>query len=474
MATKSNFIDSDCNTDVEKNKFLSLQFSLRKQKRQSIFDVVVLKKKELQKDLNTVSAFMEIMIKTHKAVRSQLDENFNDLCNKYQNKKKDLDKNKRYKVCLNIIVDDLYKKYEIFKCHLKKEDEENKYLEEKINKLEKCLNEEKKNITRLKDQNHNHIKFLEQKSEELAKITQELVDKTDELNKEKEVTRKLKLKFDGFIQEVDNLKLEELQQIKNTDLLKTEIEIEKNHNNEFNQIVYDQQNQEQELTEVLEAWYNKIDFLKQMIEKGNDQADISINKLREEKSNVEKEKIYLDNEVKITREELNKLVHKNENLNTHMNELQCRLDTANKNSDEKQKLSMEKIEKIHKDTKKLIIDINSKNKLIIELEEELLETKKRYKTQTEKAHNLKIQLENLKHKQNQMPIKCEKSPIIDYNDYNSSVDRVLKNATLGNEKLSTINTTIKYIGRTNNFKEKNQVYENLITKCNTFINYFTK
>lgn len=412
--------------------------------KQSILNNVALKKEELQRQLYTLSTCMEDIIKKHKTVVSQLYQNFNELWDKYQNKIIDLDKNKRYKECLNIIVDDLYKMYETFKCHLKEQYEENKYLEDKFYKLEKQLNEEKKNIICLIDQNQKYIKCLEQKSEELTKITQKLMEKTDELNNKKKENRNLKSKLDDYIQKVDKFKLEEFQQIKNIDIFKTKIEIEIARNKEFNQIICEQRNQKQELVEALKRGNMKIERLKQTIEKENIEAKCSINKLRKKNLNVDKEKEDLNKEIKETKDESEKRFYENELKKSQIKELQCKLDTALENSDEKKKLKMEKIEKIHGDIKKSITDINTKNSYIIELEEQLLDIKKRYKTKVEMAHNFKIQLDNLKHNQYLLPMMCEdsKDSIIAYHNDNS-----LTKFSQKNDKIKT-NCNFKYVFNT--------------------------
>lgn len=447
---------NSCDTDAEENT-KNLACCLKEQVvKQPILNDIVLKKEELKRQLNAISAFMEHMIKKHITVVSQLYENFNDLWNKYQITMDDLDKSKRYKdKYLNIIVDDLYKKYETFKYHLEEHYEENIYLESKFNGLKKCLDEERKNIPCLKDENQYYIKCLEQKSEELNKITKKLVEKTDELNKEKEEALNVKSKLDDVIRKVEKFKLEELQQIKNIELLKTKIDIEKNCNKELTQTISEQENQIQELTEVLEKCNKKIEGLKQKIKEKNVHTENSINILQKEKLNVEEEKGQLDKEVKETKGEVEKLMYQNQYQKTYINELQIELDTAIKNSNEKKTLSIEKIEKINEDTNKLIIDIESKNQFIIELEEQLLTTKKRYKTQAENSHHLKLQLENVKHKQNLMPMKCEENLIADHNNYGlaNCANEVMDNAKLGGATLTSsvahINSTTDRFGENN-------------------------
>lgn len=445
---------NNCDTDAENTNLACCL--IEQAVKQPILNDVVLRKEELKRQLNALSTFMEDMIKRHITVVSQLYENFNDLWNKYQITMDDLDRSKGHKdKYLNIIVDDLYKKYETFKYHLEEHYEENIYLESKYIELKKCLNEEKKNTICLKDENQYYIKCLEQKSEELNQITKKLIKKTDELNKEKEETLNVKSKLDDVIRKVEKFKLEELKQIKNIDILKTKIEIEKNCNKELTQTICEQKNQIQELTDVLEKCNKKIEGLKQTIEEENVQANNSINKLQKEKLNVEKEKAYLDKDVKETKEKIEKLMQQNQYQKTHINELQCELDTAIKNSTEKETLSLEKIEKINKDTNKLMTDIESKNQFIIELEEQLLKTKKRYKTQAENSHNLKLQLENVVHKQNLMPMKCEENLIADHNNYSltNCMNEIQDNAKLDG---ATLTSSVEYTdSTTDHFGENN-------------------
>ncbi|VVC42357.1 Hypothetical protein CINCED_3A010024 [Cinara cedri] len=484
MSTKTNNCvnhKNDCN--AEDNINANLECCLREQDmKEYMLNEVILEKEELKNQLNNASKFVNDMLEKNKVLVKELHQNYNNLFNKYRMKTKDLDDSKNNNECLNVKIGGLMKNNESLKCHLKERDAGNKYLEEKICKLEKCLNEEKQTTACLKDQNQNQLRCLEQKSEELTKVTQKLNEKTDELNKEKEVTRKLIPKLDDCMRRIDKLKLQELQQIKNLDMLKTEVEIEQNRNKECNQLVCVQKNNIQELKEGLDKCNRKIAMLNQAMEKEKLQADSFIGKLRKEKCNIEKERGNLEKEVKERKKELEKLESEKEHLKTSTKELKCKLDTVIKNSDEKEKLSMEKFEKIQTETNNLKTDLNVKCQLVVELEDKLSETKKMHKCEAEKAHNLKIQLDNLKHKQNIMKSssnKCSgKSPATDDSNSNlmiSRVNDVLVNSKLDCERItSSAKSPSMMDSSMDDFEDKNQVFEKLISKCNSLVNYFSK
>lgn len=465
--------------DTEDSSNVNVECSRSQDIKQCMLNDVVLEREELQNQLSNAAVFIDSMVEKNKAVILQLQENYSILWNRYLCKSKDFDNSKNHNECLNAKIDGLIKNNESLKCLLHERDEKITYLEEKINKLDKCLNEEKQNTTCLKNQNQCHVKCLEEKSEELIKVTQKLNDKKDELCKEKEIIRKLKPKLDDCMNKLDKLKLKEFQQIKNIDILKSELEIEKTRYKECDQTVYIQKNQIQELTEELEKYNKKIEGLKQTMENEKNQFNCRIEHLRREKCNIEKERGDLERELKECMKEMEKLECQNEHMKIHMDELNCKLNTEINNSEEKEKLSTERFAKIQNDVKCLKADINVKSQLIVELEDKLLETKKLQKIESEKAHNLKIQFDNLKHKQNIMSSKkCSSSKCSIADDSNcnlmtSNVNEMMNNSNSDCKHLTASNKTCTD-SSTDDFDVKNQVFEQLIAKCNSIVNYFGK
>lgn len=412
-------------------------------------------------------------VKTQKQIHCKLTENYNVLWNKYQNKKKELDNSKCVQECLSNKIDELNKKCDKLLCMLKEQGEKNKCLEEEYNQLDECLKEEKNNVTSLKVQNQKKKMCLERTSEELNKTKQILNEQCCEITKIKEEHCKLKSKSE-FLQDtlslkVDKCNLIELQLAKNKEIAKTEVQLQKYRNTELDQILCKQNNQLQELTEMLGKDNERINVLKETIGKERIEAENCIDKIRQKKLKVEKEREELNKKLEEHMEKLKCSEIQIDHLNSEMNELQYKLDMTIKDSNEKQKLSAECMEKIKNDMNKLKTEITSKNQIIIQLEQQICEAKKMHMIATENICNLKRKLEKLRDK----PVKCisnsnqcvtPKIPCTtSHNNYQMTdhVNKVLHELKLDNDG----NCSEVLEGNTQNF-------ENLIIQCNSIINHF--
>lgn len=455
---------------------------MRKEIERSMLNDAVLEKEELQNQLTGAFEFTKYMIEHSKSVVRWFCVDYNMLWDEYRNKKNELDKINNYVECINVETNELHKTYEASKCNLKVLEDKNSCLEENIDELEKCLNGEYTNIKCLHYQNQSQRFCLEQKSEKLAETKQKLVEITDELNRENtQIRDTLKPKLDGFVQEAGKLKSKKSQNIQNVDRLLKELEMERNHTKELNQTIRQQKNQNQKLTEVFEECNEKIQVLKQTVENENVWAENRIDKLRKEILNVDNERRYLDNEFKQSKKELHKFEYQNDQLTTDVKRLQFKIDGVNKNSDEYQKLSIEKMEKKQEDFKKLMIDLNSKERIIVELEKKLSETRKMHKTESENARSFKMQLVDLNHKPeiiNSQKYKKHENisgdsdhNIIDCSSQiNCSVLIDFKSA--GENIITTTTKTVKRTDSADDFEEKNRELEKLIEKCNSLVNDF--
>lgn len=382
-----------------------------------------------------------------KSVVCQLGDNQNEQWNGHQNRKDRLDSIKNRRVCFNVETDDLL--IERNECSersdLKESDEKN------IKKLVKCLKAENIRELILKDQNQDHINGSEQKSEELVKTNQKLIELIDQLDRvDKEETLKL-------------------------DHLLKRIGMGEKYGSDLNQTIFQQKIQNQELSEVLEKCNKKIEVIKQSIDKDNVESENRIDVLRGERLNVEEEGIYLKKELKKSEKELEQLRHQNERLNTDVNKLQCKLNGLVKNSDEKHKLSTKIVEINQADNKQLMAEIYSKKQLIVQLEAKLSETRKTHKTEADNVHNLKIKLENLKHKRNIIM-----SPVIKCGDHNkydpqtSRVNKILDDFKSDSENI-ILTTPKKRTGcRPDDFEDSDQEIEHLIKTCESLVNDFNK
>ncbi|VVC35594.1 Hypothetical protein CINCED_3A014419 [Cinara cedri] len=444
-------------------------------------------------------------IKNSKSLNNQLNKFDADLCDEFQSKNNDIDTIKNFEVCFNAVTEDSVTNSESSKdcSNFNELDEENKLLVKNINILEKWINEINENEMRSNNRNQNHIMGSENKSEDLTKKEQKLVTKTnvkeeickpkpnlddftqkednlqhimclennpEDLTKkeqkivtktdEKEEICKLKPNFDDIIQKEDNL-----QHIINLDKMKKTIEIGEKYAKETNEAIRLQKDQNKKLTEVLESCNKQIEIIKQKIDEKNVESENFIVQLRTEKLNVEEERRDLEKKYKKSKQELEELEHQKELLNANFSKLHCKLNGINKNMDENHKLLTEKIEKTRTETKRLLNEIYLKKQLIVELNGKLAEMREAYKTEAENVHNLKIQLDNLKHKQSVMM-----SPIV--NSQTSHVNIVLNNFKLDSDNMSGMSA--ECAGSPDDYEDTNQEFDDLIKTCYLLVDDYNK
>lgn len=382
-----------------------------------------------------------------KSVVCQLGGNRTEQWNEHQNKKDRLDSIKNQRVCFNVETDDLL----IERIESSERSDLIELNEKNMDKSDECLKD--KNIREfiLKDQNQDYIEGFEQTSEEPVKTNQKLIELIDQLDRvDKEETLKL-------------------------DYLLKRLGMGEKYGSDLNQTIFQQKIQNQDLSEVLEKCNQKIDVIKQTIDKSNVESENRIDVLRGERLNVEEERISLEKELKKCEKELEQLGHQNERLNTDVNKLQCKLDGVVKNSDEKHKLLTKTVKTNLADNKQLMAEIDSKKQLIVRLEAKLSETRKTHKTEAENVHNLKIKLDNLKHKRNIIM-----SPVIKCGDHNkydpqtSRVNKVLDDFKSDSENI-ILTTPKERTGRCpDDFEDSDQEIEDLIKTCKSLVNDFNK
>lgn len=431
-----------------------------------------LEKEQLQRQLNSASIYIDDTLKNHQALTCQFHNDFNELKKKYQNKCIELNKIKGHKEFFNAKIEELTRKCETLECNLKEQYEKNKFLQEKNCKLENCINEDKQNITCLIGQLQNQKQCIDKNCEEVNKIAHQKNEKNNLRNKEKEEQCKLKSKIQCLEKELSQIieqsRLEICQLNQNIDSLRTEIEVQEKRNAELNQKLCELNNKQLEQNDLLTESNHKNKTIKDTMEKEKAQSNNYIYKLRKEKVNVEKKIDELEKKAEKRIDELKKMEYKNEQLKMKNNELQCKLNTAIKNSGGYLKQSTEKIEKMYDDNRKLKNDINCKNLMITELEDKLLEVKKIHTGKADNVQNLKKQLDNVQFK----PInKCHQSIKLPNNNDNCQLSpTVLDELKTDCEHLTT-RMKSEDCG-INDLEERNQLFEKLITKCISIINYF--
>lgn len=435
---------------------------------------LLLENEELQRKLNCASNYIDDTLKKHNGLICQYKNDYNELWKKYQNKSIELNKNKSNKEFFIGKIEELNSKCESLECHLKEQYDKNQCLQEQNSKLEKFLNDNKQNITLLKGQLQNQKQCFNKNCEESNRTTHEMNGKIDSRNQEKEEHCKLKSKIQCLENElsknIEKSKSEINQLTKNIDCLKIEIELQKKKNTELNQMLSEQNDKQQELTEMLVQSNKSNKVLKETMGKEKAQTNNYICKLRKEKLDIEKKKDELEKKGEKRIEELKKMEHKNEQLKSRNSELQCKLDIAIKNSGGYLKTSTEKIEKMYDDNKKLKNDLTFKNHRITELENKLLDVKNIHTGKADNVQNLKEQLDNIQCRQNNItPInKCHQNST---NDDNFQ----LPNTVLDDLKIDCehLTTSIKFDDcGINHLEERNQLFEKLITKCISILNYF--
>lgn len=423
-----------------------------------------MEQKELESRLFNTSTFIDDSIKNHEMAHAQYTDNYNTLKCKYQNKTKELENANNLKDCLTVKIDEMDEKIRKLSCWLKKQAESNKCLETENCNLKEFDCKDNNYKYKLENEIQNRIKCSENIVEELNVAALKMEEKNQEVKKEKEECRRLKCKIERvqneILKKVEHSKVLEMQLTKDKDMLKTEIQIQKNRNMELNKILCEQKTERQELSAALEKSYEKIDALKRTLDKVRVQTQQYIDYLRKERSNHGgKEREELDRETERQMEELKKLENENKRLRCQMDELQCKFETIIKNSEEKQKLSTEKIEKINCDTKKLMLEMTSKNQTIKDLEEKLSKVERTHKTEIENMHCFKRELENLKQKQTTMPSKYKPSSCTD-----KCQELVSRKMCMDFDGFHTSSRNV----------HGGQDLEDVLTKCNSIINYCKK
>lgn len=471
--------NNNCCDTVEENRNVNnIQCCIREVEAKELqLNQLHIEKDKLIRQLNNASIYIGQTIKKHQALTCRFNNNYNDLKKKYQNKSIELNKIKGYKEFFNAKIDELTRKCATLECNLKEQYEKNKYLQEKNSLLENCINEDKQNITCLLAQLQNQKQCINKNSEEMNKTVNQINEKTNLRNKEKEEQCKLKSKIQCLENELSQIieksKSEICQLTKNIDCLKTEIEVQEKRNEELNQKLCEQNCKQQEQNDLLTQSNHANKSIKETMEKEKAQSNNYIYKLRKEKINLEKKIDDLEKKAERRKDELKKLEHKNEQLKMKNNELQCKLNTAIKNSGGYLKSSTEKIEKMYDDNKKLKNDITCKNLKITELEEKLLEIKKIHTGKADNVYNLKRQLDNVQYKQNVLPTADkyqQNATILNNNDNCQLSPKVLDELKVDCEHLTARIKSEDY--GINDLEERNQMFEKLITKCISIINYF--
>lgn len=364
-------------------------------------------KRELEKKLYGVSKVIEDTVKKHEIERSQLSENFNVSWNKYQAKKVELKTANKCMELLKAELNELIKTNDNLDCRLEELNEKYKCLERDNRELNNCLIVSKKKINNLKSDNEIQTQSLSENAEELTRTKHKLMETNDESKEVEEECRKLRNKMeflqDELLDAVEKAKMSELMLIKDIDVLKSENHIEETRNAELNRNLCGEKSEQRELRVALKKSNEKCNALKETLKETRSQTDLCIDELRKEKSNIEKEKKYLENKTEEQMEELREIECQNKKLCAQINEMVCELETVIKNTDETQKLSSEKLEQTISDTKRLKTEITSKDQTILELREKLFKTERTHKTEIENVYCLKREIENLKQNPNIMP-----------------------------------------------------------------------
>ncbi|VVC35596.1 Hypothetical protein CINCED_3A025926 [Cinara cedri] len=450
--------------------------------RQLVLDEVV-KYEKLERQIHYADKFVEDMMEDSKWLIYKFDEIFNKLGDKCIGLSTEINSINKYVECLNTETDNLNTNYKYSQEVLKDLEEENLYLEENINQLEECLFKEQKNKTCLEYQNDNQKMCLEYKYQQIAQEKKKLVEKTDELKREKEETScVLKLKLNDCESEKKELNKEKSLQIIMVDKLKKELELEKNYGQKLNETICRQNNKKQELDKELQKCKEQYELLKQISETESTRADTVISTLRTEKTFLDLERRKAETEFNQNKKELEKFGYETEQLNMDIMKIQSKLDSVIKNSDENDKLSMERVGQRLQDNEQLTIDLHEKERCIVELRTTLSEMKMVQRKESDEVRSLRTQVNDLKVKQNNMEIEFGEYPgngdhnsIINYNPQTSSenitgVDSFL---SAGENNIQSAPSVLKRTKSVDEFEEKNTNFENLIKKCNSLLNYYS-
>lgn len=433
----------------------------------------VLEKEKLQRQLNYAVDYIECTIKKHKTLTCKLNDNYDELWNKYQKKIMELNENKNVKKCLIDENDDLNRKYKTLECNLREYDKKNENLESINDKLNLCLNDKKQEIESLMEYNKCERNMLEKSQKELNRTIIELEEKTDELNKEKEKNSILKSKTKSLRCELSQKNEEiksEINCLKNSnESFKTELETLKRRNEKLTQELCVEKTENEKLAEMLKKCEDKNETLKQTMKNEDIQRNDYNCQLNTEIMNVQNEMNELKEKYEKQTEEVKMLEKTNGDLRSRVDELQCRLETVVKSADDKCKLLTENIECMERDKNKLENDLMCKNRVISELEERLCEAKQMYMRETENASELITQLENFKYKENIMPGITRQC-----SDDNSNCQMDCKFLDELRSDCESLTARIKENKSfaIENSEEKCQMFENVITKCNSLANYF--
>lgn len=154
----------------------------------------------------------------------------------------------------------------------------------------------------------------------------------------------------------------------------------------------------------------------------------------------------------------------------HNNDLQCKLDTVVRNSNEQKQCTNVQIDKMNCIIRNLQADMCTKHKVIRELEEQLCNEKKQHKAEIECSQKIRLKLENLKLQQKMMPPKYNQctSKINDNYQVTDNVSKILEELNLDYEAPTCFNNEdIADESMNNGVKE----FEKFCLKLDSVVNY---
>lgn len=295
---------------------------------------------------------------------------------------------RNYHECFERTIKELQKQHE---CVTHQLEETNKHLEDKCNRLEDSLNKEMNNVLRLQSKNETLEGSLERISDKLCDVTKTLNETNDELERKKDEHRELTLETkiinDKLLWTIEKYNIEKQKDTRDIEIMGVELKLRTNRNTGLNATVREQNDRLQIQAETLKESNWENDKLKRMIITEQVRADELSNELKREKSRAINEKKYLEKRLNEYLKRSQCVVLENDRLKSEIKELRYQLDITVKNHNEKQKSSVEEIDRIDKQVKRLNVEINLKSRINAKLEEQLLSVKRTCKKKKENMKN---------------------------------------------------------------------------------------
>ncbi|XP_050426732.1 tropomyosin alpha-1 chain-like isoform X2 [Adelges cooleyi] len=406
MISPSGCYKSGCK--VLSNNVGDLKYHIRQlEAKLSLFDEVTEEKEELKKQLADLSKWMDDVIRKQKDMFGQLTKGHEEVWCMYQSTKRDLDRSKSEIASANAELLELNERTARANDRAKQLEKQKECSQEKIQLLEKRLCEELSNLDAFKCKYQSQEACLQQKTGELDRAKQTVDEQAERLTKLKSDLRmvrgKLDLERENCAQIKNEAAINEKRTLKEKETLESQIEIMDKDKVEMENVLAEQNATVQELNRKTLDMKQRNDEIKCMLEKERCQSDERIAKLTNDKQCLEAAAEELNCKMSVCAKESARLKCENEKLSKLVKELQNKLEAAARCHDEQTRAADEEHRCVSEAKNRLQCCLDSANRKVDQLEEDLANVRKSYAAEKETVCELRKTIADLQFNQQLVP-----------------------------------------------------------------------